>query len=76
MEQIAKEGYDPTEYIRWYNLRTYDRINAPDSLIKKMETNVSLFPALLLPLLSLEIGVSRSLIHLPPSLPLLPHNDL
>lgn len=64
MEQIAKEGYDPsgalsclsasaaassllprssapgsprTEYIRWYNLRSYDRINAPRSFIKQME---------------------------------------
>lgn len=27
MESIAKEGYDPTEYIRFYNLRNYDRLN-------------------------------------------------
>jgi len=27
MESIAREGYDPTEYIRFYNLRNYDRIN-------------------------------------------------
>lgn len=26
-ERIAKEGFDPTEYIRFYNLRNYDRIN-------------------------------------------------
>jgi phospholipase D1/2 len=28
MEMIAKEGINPTEYIRFYNLRNYDRINA------------------------------------------------
>ena len=27
MEEIEKEGFDPTEYIRFYNLRNYDRIN-------------------------------------------------
>ncbi|KAG0158289.1 hypothetical protein PDIDSM_5802 [Penicillium digitatum] len=27
MELIAKEGFNPTEYIRFYNLRNYDRIN-------------------------------------------------
>lgn len=26
MEEIANAGYDPTEYIRFYNLRNYDRI--------------------------------------------------
>ena len=28
MEEISKAGFDPTEYIRFYNLRNYDRINA------------------------------------------------
>lgn len=28
MELIAKEGYNPQDYIRFYNLRNYDRINA------------------------------------------------
>ena len=28
MEQIGNAGFDPTEYIRFYNLRNYDRINA------------------------------------------------
>ena len=28
MEMIAKEGVNPAEYIRFYNLRNYDRINA------------------------------------------------
>ncbi len=28
METIAKEGINPMEYIRFYNLRNYDRINA------------------------------------------------
>ena len=27
MEQIAKAGIDPKQYIRFYNLRSYDRIN-------------------------------------------------
>lgn len=27
MEVIGNAGYDPTEYIRFYNLRNYDRIN-------------------------------------------------
>lgn len=27
MEQIAKAGVDPKQYIRFYNLRSYDRIN-------------------------------------------------
>ncbi|KAJ5102138.1 Phospholipase D/Transphosphatidylase [Penicillium alfredii] len=30
MELIAKEGFNPMEYIRFYNLRNYDRINAGD----------------------------------------------
>lgn len=32
MESIATAGYDPTEYIRFYNLRNYDRINASAAL--------------------------------------------
>ena len=32
MEMISKEGYDPTEYIRFYNLRNYDRINVGGSM--------------------------------------------
>ena len=32
MESIAKEGYDPTEYIRFYNLRNYDRLNVSGSM--------------------------------------------
>lgn len=28
MEAIANEGFDPMEFIRFYNLRNYDRINA------------------------------------------------
>lgn len=28
MEMISKEGINPSEYIRFYNLRNYDRINA------------------------------------------------
>ncbi|KAI5293929.1 hypothetical protein KEM52_004995 [Ascosphaera acerosa] len=33
MELIAKEGYDPREYIRFYNLRNYDRINATREML-------------------------------------------
>lgn len=32
MESIAKAGFDPTDYIRFYNLRNYDRINASASM--------------------------------------------
>ena len=32
MESIADAGFDPTEYIRFYNLRNYDRINASASM--------------------------------------------
>jgi len=32
MEMVAKEGCDPTEYIRFYNLRNYDRINVSSSM--------------------------------------------
>ncbi|CDZ98423.1 Phospholipase D1 [Phaffia rhodozyma] len=47
IEMIEKEGIDPTEYIRWYNLRCYDRINAPKSYLEKMEkdSGVSYFEA-------------------------------
>ncbi|KAI0338808.1 phospholipase D/nuclease [Trametopsis cervina] len=39
-EEIRKAGYDPMEYIRFYHLRAYDRINAPfPSFIAKMEEN-------------------------------------
>ncbi|KAF8317462.1 phospholipase D/nuclease [Clavulina sp. PMI_390] len=37
-EGIQKAGYDPMEYIRFYHLRTYDRINAPWSFIREMES--------------------------------------
>ena len=32
MEMIAIEGYEPMDYIRFYNLRNYDRINASASM--------------------------------------------
>ncbi|KIN99261.1 hypothetical protein M404DRAFT_155707 [Pisolithus tinctorius Marx 270] len=39
-EEIRKAGYEPTDYIRFYHLRSYDRINAPlDTLIAQMEHN-------------------------------------
>ena len=32
MEVIGNAGYDPTDYIRFYNLRNYDRINVSASM--------------------------------------------
>lgn len=32
METIGNAGFDPTEYIRFYNLRNYDRINVSASM--------------------------------------------
>ncbi|KAL7358887.1 phospholipase D Active site domain-containing protein [Histoplasma ohiense] len=34
MELIAKEGHNPMDYIRFYNLRNYDRINASAEMRK------------------------------------------
>lgn len=34
MEMIAREGYNPMEYIRFYNLRNYDRINASGPMMQ------------------------------------------
>uniref|UniRef100_A0A0W0EW24 Phospholipase n=1 Tax=Moniliophthora roreri TaxID=221103 RepID=A0A0W0EW24_MONRR len=36
-EQIRKAGYEPMDYIRFYHLRSYDRINAPPSYIDKLQ---------------------------------------
>ncbi|KAL9100673.1 MAG: hypothetical protein Q9163_003980 [Psora crenata] len=36
MESVANAGYDPTEYIRFYNLRNYDRINV-NQLLREAE---------------------------------------
>ncbi|KIJ51188.1 hypothetical protein M422DRAFT_203211 [Sphaerobolus stellatus SS14] len=47
-EKIKEFGFDPMQYIRFYHLRAYDRINAPyPSFISKMEKNsdVSFFKA-------------------------------
>ncbi|KIM73758.1 hypothetical protein PILCRDRAFT_99252 [Piloderma croceum F 1598] len=39
-EEVRKAGFEPTDYIRFYHLRSYDRINAPyKSFISKMEAN-------------------------------------
>ncbi|KAI0804784.1 phospholipase D [Irpex lacteus] len=39
-EEIRKAGYEPLDYIRFYHLRAYDRINAPyQSYISRMEEN-------------------------------------
>ncbi len=32
MEMVANAGFDPTEYIRFYNLRNYDRINVSGAM--------------------------------------------
>ncbi|KAI9758626.1 MAG: Cyanate hydratase [Chaenotheca gracillima] len=32
MEEIARQGIDPMQYIRFYNLRNYDRINASSAM--------------------------------------------
>lgn len=36
MERIAREGVDPMQYIRFYNLRNYDRINS-SSIMRQAE---------------------------------------
>jgi phospholipase D1/2 len=36
-EEVHKAGFDPMDYIRFYHLRAYDRINAPIGFIKQME---------------------------------------
>lgn len=33
MEVIANAGFDPTQYIRFYNLRNYDRINVNSTML-------------------------------------------
>jgi phospholipase D1/2 len=39
-ELISKAGFEPKDYIRFYHLRSYDRINAPmNTLITHMEQN-------------------------------------
>ncbi|KAG8990617.1 hypothetical protein FRB93_003164 [Tulasnella sp. JGI-2019a] len=38
-EQIRKAGFEPLDYIRFYHLRAYDRINAPAGFINQMEIN-------------------------------------
>ncbi|KAL5521881.1 hypothetical protein ACEPAF_1725 [Sanghuangporus sanghuang] len=47
-EAIRKEGYDPELYIKFYHLRSYDRLNAPyKSFISQMEqrSGVSFYQA-------------------------------
>lgn len=34
MELVAKEGYNPMDYIRFYNLRNYDRINVSGAMLQ------------------------------------------
>ncbi|KAG9029137.1 hypothetical protein FRB95_005641 [Tulasnella sp. JGI-2019a] len=46
-ELIRKAGFDPRNYLRFYHLRSYDRINAPVSFINSMAraSGVSFFEA-------------------------------
>lgn len=37
MELVAKEGYNPMDYIRFYNLRNYDRLNVSGALLQAQE---------------------------------------
>ncbi|KAI9633008.1 uncharacterized protein MKK02DRAFT_40389 [Dioszegia hungarica] len=36
-EMVRKAGFNPNDYITFWNLRSYDRINNPKTLIKEME---------------------------------------
>lgn len=38
-EKIRAAGYEPMDYIRFYHLRAYDRINAPAGFIGQIEQN-------------------------------------
>ncbi|KAG8689912.1 hypothetical protein FRC11_014925 [Ceratobasidium sp. 423] len=38
-EEIRRAGFEPRDYIRFYHLRTYDRINSPATFIREMERN-------------------------------------
>ncbi|EHA24902.1 hypothetical protein ASPNIDRAFT_200845 [Aspergillus niger ATCC 1015] len=39
MEMIAKEGFNPMDYIRFYNLRNYDRINVSGPLMQAEQSS-------------------------------------
>lgn len=39
MEEIGNAGYNPTEFIRFYNLRNYDRINASAAMSDAQRTS-------------------------------------
>ncbi|KDR66935.1 hypothetical protein GALMADRAFT_258822 [Galerina marginata CBS 339.88] len=38
-EEVRKAGFDPMDYLRFYHLRSYDRLNAPKGFIRQMEDN-------------------------------------
>ncbi|KAF8962898.1 phospholipase D/nuclease [Flammula alnicola] len=38
-EEVRKAGYEPMDFLHFYHLRSYDRINAPEGFIKQMEDN-------------------------------------
>lgn len=42
MEQVAAKGFDPKEYISFYHLRSYDRINGPPSFLSKIREQTKL----------------------------------
>lgn len=37
MEEVSKAGYNPMDYIRFYNLRNYDRINFTTSMMQAQQ---------------------------------------
>ncbi|KAF8324713.1 uncharacterized protein EI90DRAFT_2976883 [Cantharellus anzutake] len=39
LEEIKKAGFEPSDYISFYHLRTYDRINNSQQFISEMERN-------------------------------------
>lgn len=45
MEQVAKAGVDPKQYIRFYNLRNYDRINAGRAMAPGEASSGASYPA-------------------------------
>ena len=45
MEQVAKAGVDPKQYIRFYNLRNYDRINVGRAMAPGEASSGASYPA-------------------------------
>ena len=43
---VRKEGFEPMDYITFWNLRSYDRINSPFNHLAEMEKKVCSLPSL------------------------------